>query len=111
MHEFSKSSNEKEASQFIEKQAVQEENRIQAIATEIKVMNAKKETLKTEIENDKKIQAEMNESNENLEKSLKDIEQEITSIETMRSPVQVEDPEIASPFLKELEANRKRLLQ
>lgn len=92
MHEFSKSSNEKEASQFIEKQAVQEENRIQAIATEIKVMNAKKDTLKTEIENDKKIQAEMNESNENLEKSLKDIEQEITSIETMRAPVQVEDP-------------------
>jgi len=36
-------------------------------------MNSKKDTLKAEMENDKKIQAEMKESNENMGKTLKDI--------------------------------------
>lgn len=34
-------------------------------------MASKKETLRTEIENDKKVAAEMKESNENLAESLK----------------------------------------
>jgi len=54
-----------------EKQAAQEEKRIQAIDMEIKVMASKKNTLKSEMENDKKIQAEMQESNGNLANSLK----------------------------------------
>jgi hypothetical protein len=59
---------------MIEKQAAQEEKRIQAINTEIRVMNSKKDTLKAEMDNDQKIQAEMKESNQNMGKTLQDIE-------------------------------------
>ena len=48
---------------MIEKQAAQEEKRIQTINTEIRVMNSKKDTLKSDLDNDNKIQAEMKESN------------------------------------------------
>ena len=65
-------------------------------------MKSKKDTLKTEMENDKKIQAEMNESNENLAHSLKEIEKEITTIENLKAPDSVEDPELSNPALKEL---------
>lgn len=74
-------------------------------------MASKKETLRTEMDNDRKIQAEMNESNENLAHSLKEIENEIASIEKMRAPETVEDPDLSSPVLKELENSKKRLLQ
>ena len=59
---------------MIEKQPAQEEKRIQAINTEIRVMNSKKDTLKAEMDNDQKIQAEMKESNQNMGKTLQDIE-------------------------------------
>ena len=58
---------------MLEKQAEQEQKIIEALTIEIGVMKSKKDTLKTEMENDKKIQAEMNESNESMAQSLKDI--------------------------------------
>lgn len=49
-------------------------------------MASKKNTLRSEIENDKKIQVEMQESNGNLSNSLKEVEKEISEIEKMRAP-------------------------
>ncbi len=44
------------------------------------------------MDNDKKIQAEMHESNDNLAQSLKQIETEIEEIQRMKSPQAVDDP-------------------
>ena len=41
------------------------------INTEIKIMNGKKDTLKNEMENEKKAMADMQESNESMAQSLK----------------------------------------
>lgn len=45
-----------------------------------------------------------------MEKSLKEIEAEIETIQKMQPPSVVEDPELSNNALKELEFNRKKLI-
>jgi hypothetical protein len=58
---------------MIQKQLSQEESRVGTINTEIKIMSGKKETLRSEMENEKKVMADIQESNENMAQSLKEI--------------------------------------
>lgn len=65
-------------------------------------MAGKRDTIRSEMDNEKKMQAGMQESNESMAQALREVEAEIEAIEKLQAPAVVEDPELSHTTLKDL---------